>query len=109
MHNCIDEDAPGVQTRNRRRSSGQPFQPDDDIRPATFTEPHHFVYSPGMLMGKRVVVVLPAYRAEKTVEATFRDLPHDVVDAVFLVDDASPDRTVEAARGLGIKTFLHQE
>ena len=62
-----------------------------------------------MLMGKRIVVVLPAYRAEKTVEATFRDLPHDVVDTVLLVDDASPDRTVEAARGLGIKTFLHQE
>jgi hypothetical protein len=109
MRSYIDEDAPGVWNRNLRRPSGQPSQPDDDTRLATFTEPHNFVYSPGMLMGKRTVVVLPAYRAEKTVEATFRELPHDVVDAVLLVDDASPDGTVEAARRLGIKTYLHQE
>ena len=62
-----------------------------------------------MLMGKRIVVVLPAYRAEKTVEATYRDLPHDIVDTVLLVDDASPDQTVEAARRLGIKVFIHQQ
>jgi glycosyltransferase involved in cell wall biosynthesis len=62
-----------------------------------------------MLMGKRVVAVLPAYRAEKTVEATYRDLPHDIIDTVLLVDDASPDRTVETARRLGIKTFIHQQ
>ena len=62
-----------------------------------------------MLMGKRIVVVLPAYRAEKTVEATYRDLPHDIVDTVLLVDDASPDRTVEAAQRLGVKVFIHQQ
>ncbi len=62
-----------------------------------------------MLMGKRVVVVLPAYRAEKTLEATYIQLPHDVVDRTILIDDASPDRTVEMARSLGIKTFIHQE
>ena len=62
-----------------------------------------------MLMGKRVVVVLPAYRAEKTLEATYIQLPHDVVDLTILIDDASPDRTVEKARSLGIKTFIHQE
>ncbi len=62
-----------------------------------------------MLMGKRVVVVLPAYRAEKTLEATYLQLPHDVVDRTILIDDASPDRTVEMARSLGIKTFIHQE
>jgi glycosyltransferase involved in cell wall biosynthesis len=62
-----------------------------------------------MLMGKRIVVVLPAYKAEKTVEATYRDLPHDIVDMVLLVDDASPDRTVEAARRLGIKTLIHPQ
>jgi glycosyltransferase involved in cell wall biosynthesis len=68
-----------------------------------------FDYPPAMLMGKRIVVVLPAYRAEKTVEATYRDLPHDIVDTVLLVDDASPDRTVEAARRLGVKVFIHQQ
>jgi glycosyltransferase involved in cell wall biosynthesis len=62
-----------------------------------------------MIMGKRIVVVLPAYKAEKTVEATYRQLPHDIVDSVLLVDDASPDRTVDAARALGIKTFIHQQ
>ncbi|HLH29908.1 MAG TPA: glycosyltransferase, partial [Terriglobia bacterium] len=62
-----------------------------------------------MLMGKRIVVVLPAYKAEKTVEATFRELPHDIVDTVLLVDDASPDRTVETAGRLGIRTFIHQQ
>lgn len=62
-----------------------------------------------MLMGKRVVVVLPAYRAEKTLEATYLQLPHDVVDQTILIDDASPDRTVEKARSLGIKTFTHRK
>jgi glycosyltransferase involved in cell wall biosynthesis len=62
-----------------------------------------------MLMGKRIVVVLPAYKAEKTVEVTYRNLPHDIVDTVLLVDDASPDQTVEAARRLGIRTFIHQQ
>ena len=62
-----------------------------------------------MLMGKRVVVVLPAYKAEKTLETTYRQLPHDVVDRTLLIDDASPDRTVETARSLGIKTFTHQK
>jgi glycosyltransferase involved in cell wall biosynthesis len=60
-----------------------------------------------MLMGKRIVVVLPAYKAEKTVEATYRQLPHDIVDSVLLVDDGSPDRTAESARALGIRTFIH--
>ena len=61
-----------------------------------------------MLNGKRVIVVMPAYRAEKTLRTTFEQLPHDVVDKVLLVDDASSDRTVEAARELDIKTFVHE-
>jgi glycosyltransferase involved in cell wall biosynthesis len=62
-----------------------------------------------MLMGKRVVAVLPAYRAEKTLEATYRDLPHDILDTILLVDDASRDQTAETARRLGIKTFIHEQ
>ena len=61
-----------------------------------------------MIDGKNIVVVLPAYQAEKTVELTFRDIPCDVVDHVLIVDDASTDRTVEIARGLGIHTIVHQ-
>ncbi len=60
-----------------------------------------------MIIKKRVVVVMPAFRAAKTVEKTWRELPHDIVDQVFLVDDASPDKTAEVARELGIKVIIH--
>ncbi|MCC6579638.1 MAG: glycosyltransferase family 2 protein [Phycisphaeraceae bacterium] len=60
-----------------------------------------------MLHGQRVAVVLPAYRAAKTVERTWREIPRDTVDDILLVDDASDDETVEVARGLGIQTFVH--
>jgi glycosyltransferase involved in cell wall biosynthesis len=60
-----------------------------------------------MLHGKKVVVVLPAYKAEQTLERTIAEIPRDVVDEVLLVDDASTDRTVAKARELGIKTFVH--
>ena len=53
-----------------------------------------------MLHGKRIVVVMPAYLAGRTLEATWRDLPHDIVDAVVVVDDASDDDTVSVARSL---------
>jgi glycosyltransferase involved in cell wall biosynthesis len=60
-----------------------------------------------MLLGKRIVVVMPAYHAGRTLEATWRDLPHDVVDAVVVVDDASDDDTVVVARALGLDVILH--
>jgi len=60
-----------------------------------------------MRHGKRLMVVMPAFRAAKTVEATWRGLPHDIVDRVLLVDDASHDETAEIARGLGIDVLLH--
>lgn len=50
---------------------------------------------------------MPAYNAERTLERTYRDLPLDWVDDVVLVDDASRDRTVEIARGLGLHTVVH--
>src|SRR5262249_58510762 len=61
-----------------------------------------------MLHGKRIVVVLPAYRAEETLERTYREIPHDIVDRVLLVDDASNDGTVRLARRLEIETFVHE-
>lgn len=60
-----------------------------------------------MIHGKRVVVVLPAYNAARTLERTYSELPHEVVDEVILVDDASQDETSRVARGLGITTFVH--
>ncbi len=62
-----------------------------------------------MLQGNRVVVVLPAYHAAKTVEDTWRALPTDVVDEVILVDDASTDGTADIARRLGITTIVHPD
>src|SRR5206468_9456905 len=59
-----------------------------------------------MLNGKRIAVVLPAYNAEKTLEATVRELPQ-LVDIRILVDDYSTDRTVEVAQQLGLQIFIH--
>lgn len=61
-----------------------------------------------MLNGQRIVVVLPAYNAEKTLRRTVAEIPRDVVDAVILVDDASRDQTVEVAASLGLPTFVHR-
>jgi len=62
-----------------------------------------------MLNGKRVVVVLPAYNAEETIQKTYSDIPLDIVDDVLLVDDHSSDRTLSVAKKLGIKTFFHSK
>ena len=59
-------------------------------------------------MGRRIVVVMPAYNAEATLERTWRDLPRDGVDEVILVDDASQDRTVEIARRLNLTVVEHE-
>lgn len=62
-----------------------------------------------MVGGKKVVVVLPAYNAEKTLRQTYEEIPKDVVDGVLLVDDASTDKTVELAREMGIEYIRHSE
>jgi glycosyltransferase involved in cell wall biosynthesis len=61
-----------------------------------------------MLNGKKIVVVMPAYNAEKTLEKTYHEIPFDVVDEVILVDDASRDRTAELSRRIGIHTVVHE-
>lgn len=55
----------------------------------------------------RVVVVMPAYNAGRTLHMTYMELPHDRVDTVILVDDASSDDTVKVARDLKLKIFVH--
>ena len=55
----------------------------------------------------KVVVVMPAYNAAKTLRMTYRELPRDVVDLVILVDDGRSDETVQIARELGLELFLH--
>lgn len=55
----------------------------------------------------KIIAVMPAYNAEKTLEKTFHDIPKDCVDEIILVDDHSSDHTVEIANKLGIKTIVH--
>jgi glycosyltransferase involved in cell wall biosynthesis len=62
-----------------------------------------------MLNGKRIIVVLPAYNAERTLERTVSELDRNVVDEILLVDDSSSDHTVKLARQLGIRSFLHDK
>jgi glycosyltransferase involved in cell wall biosynthesis len=59
-----------------------------------------------MINGKRIAVVFPAYNAEKTLEATVRELP-SLVDIRILVDDHSSDRTVDIAHRLGLEYYVH--
>lgn len=62
-----------------------------------------------MIHGKKIVVVMPAYNAEKTLEQTYREIPMDIVDEVILTDDFSRDDTVQKAKDLGIKEVLVHE
>lgn len=62
-----------------------------------------------MINNKKVVVVLPAYNAAKTLEKTYLEIPFDIVDEVVITDDASTDNTVEIAKHLGIKHVLQHD
>ena len=55
----------------------------------------------------KVVVVMPAFNAARTLQTTYASLPRDVVDLVILVDDGSSDETVSIARDLGLQLFVH--
>lgn len=62
-----------------------------------------------MVRNKRVAIVLPAYNAAKTLETTYGEIPHDIVDQIILVDDASTDKTAAIARSLKIETIVHAQ
>lgn len=62
-----------------------------------------------MILGKKLIVIMPAYNAERTLRQSYEELPHEYVDEVILVDDASKDSTPRIARELGIKTILHSD
>lgn len=62
-----------------------------------------------MLKGKKIVVVMPAYNAAKTLEQTYADIPFDIVDEVILVDDASTDETINIAKTLNIHHVIKHD
>src|SRR5579864_6024015 len=55
----------------------------------------------------KIVVVMPAYNAAKTLKITYDDIPHQSVDQIILVDDGSTDKTLEIARALRLTVFVH--
>jgi glycosyltransferase involved in cell wall biosynthesis len=62
-----------------------------------------------MIREKKVIVVMPAYNAGKTLRSTCAEIPKDIVDEIILVDDASRDETVAVAKELGLKTIVHPQ
>lgn len=62
-----------------------------------------------MLEGKKIIIVMPAYNAEKTLEKTFDEIPRQIVDEILVTDDHSNDRTVEVAKRLGLALFVHDK
>jgi len=62
-----------------------------------------------MINGKKIIVVMPAYNAEKTLEQTYNEIPFDIVDEVILTDDCSKDHTIAKAKELGIKEIMIHE
>ncbi|RPI15749.1 MAG: glycosyltransferase family 2 protein [Ignavibacteriae bacterium] len=62
-----------------------------------------------MLLDKKIVIVLPAYNAEKTLAEMYSDIPMDIIDDIVLVDDSSKDKTVDVAKKLGIKHIIIHE
>lgn len=59
-----------------------------------------------MINGKKIIVIMPAYNAEKTLKKTYDEIPHDIVDDVVLTDDNSNDNTFELAKKMGIKHII---
>jgi glycosyltransferase involved in cell wall biosynthesis len=62
-----------------------------------------------MIANHKICVVMPAYNAERTLQLTFDQLPHDILDDIILTDDASSDRTVDIAHRLRIPTIVHEK
>lgn len=62
-----------------------------------------------MVNNKKIIVILPAYNAGKTLEKTYQKIPFDIVDEVILTDDFSNDNTISVANNLGIKHIIEHK
>jgi len=62
-----------------------------------------------MINEQKIIVVLPAYNAEKTLERTYNEIPKEIIDEIILVDDHSSDKTIEVAKLLGITIIQHRK
>ncbi len=62
-----------------------------------------------MILGKKLVIIMPAYNAALTLQRTYAEIPFEIVDEVVLVDDASKDNTIEVAREIGINHIIRHE
>ena len=62
-----------------------------------------------MINNKKIIVVLPAYNAGKTLQKTFEEIPFDIVDEVILTDDFSNDETIQVAQKIGIKHIISHD
>lgn len=60
-------------------------------------------------MDKKIIIVMPAYNAELTLEKTYRDIPHGFISEIILCDDQSKDKTAEIAKKLGLTVLLHDK
>jgi len=60
-----------------------------------------------MFLDKRIVVIMPAFNASRTLEQTVRDIPDGVIDEIIVIDDASDDGTVNIAKRLGVRVIAH--
>lgn len=58
---------------------------------------------------RKVIVVMPAFNASKTLKMTYHDLPHDELSGIILVDDGSDDETIKIARELDLTVFVHTQ
>ncbi|HEX7492435.1 MAG TPA: glycosyltransferase family 2 protein [Candidatus Limnocylindrales bacterium] len=84
-----------------------PERPSSAIKPTSGAAPA--IQATGQVSGRRIVVVMPAYNAAKTLERTYRDIPHELVSKIILVDDVSKDDTVAVARQLGLDVIIHRQ
>ena len=62
-----------------------------------------------MLNNKKIIVVMPAYNAERTLEKTYGEIPKDIVDEILIVDDHSYDKTVDIAKRLNLEIYVHEK